>query len=51
MPQSDAVRETPRAAVWLLIGQTPLVRLGRFEPHAGVEVHAKLESRRTPAAR
>ena len=43
--QSDAIRETPRAAVWSLIGNTPLVRLGRLEPHAGVEIHAKLESK------
>jgi cysteine synthase B len=28
-----------------LIGRTPLVRLRAFEPHAGVEIHAKLESR------
>jgi cysteine synthase B len=28
-----------------LIGRTPLVRLRRFEPRAGVEIHAKLESR------
>jgi cysteine synthase B len=28
----------------LRIGQTPLVRLSRFEPHPGVEVHAKLEA-------
>ena len=26
------------------IGQTPLVRLARFEPRAGVEIHAKVES-------
>ena len=32
-------------AVWSLIGNTPLVRLGRLEPHAGVEIHAKLESK------
>jgi cysteine synthase B len=34
-----------RAAVWQLIGRTPLVRLTRLEPHPGVEIHAKLESR------
>jgi len=45
MRQSDAIRETPRAAVWSLIGNTPLVRLSRLEPHAGVEIHAKLESK------
>jgi cysteine synthase B len=33
------------AAVWQLIGRTPLVRLTRLEPHPGVEIHAKLESR------
>ena len=33
------------AAVWQLIGNTPLVRLTRLEPHPGVEIHAKLESR------
>src|SRR5689334_17452559 len=27
-----------------MIGQTPLVRLSRFEPKAGVEIYAKLES-------
>ena len=32
-------------AVWSLIGNTPLVRLRRIEPHPGVEIHAKLESR------
>ena len=45
MRQSDAIREIPRAAVWSLIGNTPLVRLARLEPHPGVEVHAKLESK------
>jgi cysteine synthase B len=33
------------AAVWQLIGRTPLVRLTRLEPHPGVEIYAKLESR------
>src|SRR5687767_16004311 len=28
----------------LRIGQTPLVRLSRFEPRAGVEIYAKLEA-------
>ncbi len=32
-------------AVWSLIGNTPLARLRRIEPHPGVEIHAKLESR------
>ena len=45
MRQSDAIRNTPRAAVWSLIGNTPLVRLARLEPHPGAEIHAKLESR------
>jgi cysteine synthase B len=33
------------AAVWQLIGRTPLVRLSRLEPRPGVEIYAKLESR------
>ena len=45
MRKLDPVRNTPRAAVWSLIGNTPLVRLTRLEPHPGVEIHAKLESR------
>jgi S-sulfo-L-cysteine synthase (O-acetyl-L-serine-dependent) len=32
-------------AVWSLIGNTPLARLRRIEPHPSVEIHAKLESR------
>jgi len=36
-----SVGATPLAA---LVGRTPLVRLAGFEPHAGVEIHAKLES-------
>jgi cysteine synthase B len=45
-----ASRETvpgrpPEGAVWSLIGNTPLARLRRIEPHPGVEIHAKLESR------
>jgi len=44
MRKLDPVRDTPRAAVWSLIGNTPLVRLTRLEPHPGVEIHAKLES-------
>src|SRR3990172_2341517 len=28
----------------LRIGQTPLVRLAGFEPHPGVEIHAKVEA-------
>jgi cysteine synthase B len=45
-----AARETvpgrpPEGAVWALIGNTPLARLRRIEPHPGVEIHAKLESR------
>src|SRR5262245_9151219 len=34
--------QTPLTAA---IGRTPLVRLRRFEPRTGVEIHAKLESR------
>src|SRR5260370_27034230 len=34
----------PRAPAALRIGNTPLVRLDAFEPKAGVEIHAKLES-------
>lgn len=45
MRQPDAVQEALRAAVWSLIGHTPLVRVGRLEPHPGVEIHAKLESK------
>jgi S-sulfo-L-cysteine synthase (O-acetyl-L-serine-dependent) len=37
--------ERLHAAVWNLIGRTPLVRLTRLEPHPGVQIHAKLESR------
>ena len=48
---SDAAGGMPPAAgpvegaVWALIGNTPLARLRRIEPHPGVEIHAKLESR------
>ncbi len=45
MEKVEAVAETRRPAVWRLIGNTPLVRLTRLEPHPGVEIHAKLESR------
>ena len=37
--------ETPSADVAAAIGNTPLVRLRRFESRASVELHAKLESR------
>jgi cysteine synthase B len=49
--RTDAAAPAPapvvrrEAAVWQLIGRTPLVRLTRLEPHPGVEIHAKLESR------
>jgi S-sulfo-L-cysteine synthase (O-acetyl-L-serine-dependent) len=33
------------SGVWRLIGGTPMVRLRRFEPRPGVQIHAKLESR------
>jgi S-sulfo-L-cysteine synthase (O-acetyl-L-serine-dependent) len=36
---------TEHAAIWQLIGRTPLVRLSRLEPRPGVEIYAKLESR------
>jgi cysteine synthase B len=36
---------TELAGLAALIGRTPLVRLRRFEPHAGVELYAKLESK------
>jgi S-sulfo-L-cysteine synthase (O-acetyl-L-serine-dependent) len=39
------MRVIERAAVWRLVGKTPLVRLTRLEPRPGVELHAKLESR------
>jgi cysteine synthase B len=41
----ESMTETRRPAIWSLIGNTPLVRVRRLEPHPGVEVHAKLESR------
>jgi S-sulfo-L-cysteine synthase (O-acetyl-L-serine-dependent) len=34
-----------RTSVASLVGRTPLVRLAAFEPRAGVELYAKLESR------
>jgi cysteine synthase B len=37
--------QTGRTSLVDLIGRTPLVRLQRFEPRAGVELYAKLESR------
>jgi S-sulfo-L-cysteine synthase (O-acetyl-L-serine-dependent) len=40
----DRLGSIQRAAIWSLIGNTPLVRLARFEPHSGVEIWAKLES-------
>jgi cysteine synthase B len=45
MQTSEVIPTADRAAVWQLIGLTPLVRLTRVEPHPGVEIHAKLESR------
>src|SRR5688500_17510758 len=42
---APAVAGPLEGAVWSLIGNTPLARLRRIEPHPGVEIHAKLESR------
>jgi cysteine synthase B len=42
---APAVAGLLEGAVWSLIGNTPLARLRRIEPHPGVEIHAKLESR------
>ena len=39
------LRDAARASLMAAIGQTPLVRLTTFEPHAGVEIYAKLEAR------
>jgi cysteine synthase B len=44
-PISPEMRVIERAAVWRLVGKTPLVRLTRLEQKPGVELHAKLESR------
>src|SRR5262245_29027759 len=47
MGKIDAVdRSAPvrGAAIWSLIGNTPLVRLARLEPHPEVEIWAKLEA-------
>jgi cysteine synthase B len=44
-PTTPAPVAGAEGAVWSLIGNTPLARLRRIEPHPGVEVHAKLESR------
>jgi cysteine synthase B len=43
--EAGAPARPPEGAVWALIGNTPLARLRRIEPHPGVEIHAKLESR------
>lgn len=45
MSKLEHLTETRPPAVWSLIGNTPLARVGRLEPHPGVEVYAKLESR------
>jgi cysteine synthase B len=37
--------DTARASLTAAIGWTPVVRLTSFEPHPGVEIYAKLESR------
>ncbi|HVQ77145.1 MAG TPA: cysteine synthase family protein [Candidatus Binatia bacterium] len=41
---ADRLASIQGAAIWSLIGNTPLVRLGRLEPRPGVEIWAKLES-------
>ena len=41
----DAVTAPAGASVAALVGNTPLVRLRRFEPKPGVELYAKLEMR------
>jgi cysteine synthase B len=43
--EAGAPARPPEGAVWSLIGNTPLARLRHVEPHPGVEIHAKLESR------
>jgi cysteine synthase B len=45
MHKIESATETRRPVVWSLIGNTPLVRVGTLEPHPGVEIYAKLESR------
>jgi cysteine synthase B len=45
METSAQIPIAERAAVWQLIGRTPLVRLTRLEPRPGVEIYAKLEMR------
>jgi cysteine synthase B len=42
---TEQISIADQAAVWQLIGRTPLVRLNRLEPRPGVEIYAKLESR------
>ena len=41
-PRGDAALGT--ASLTALVGNTPLVRLRSYEPSAGIEIHAKLES-------
>jgi cysteine synthase B len=41
---ADRLASIQGAAIWSLIGNTPLVRLARIEPRPGVEIWAKLES-------
>src|SRR5262249_12576925 len=45
MSKVEPAAETLQPAVWSLVGNTPVVGVGRLEPRPGVEVHAKLESR------
>ncbi|HUF48186.1 MAG TPA: pyridoxal-phosphate dependent enzyme [Vicinamibacterales bacterium] len=42
---TDLLTDVPVSTPDRLVGRTPLVRLHRFEPRAGVEIWAKLESK------
>src|SRR5579871_4514370 len=43
MTQLTAERHLQGTSLIEAIGRTPLIRLRRFEPHAGIELYAKLE--------